>query len=82
LKKFDSTQKKFEKIENVPEKYQNIPVNDENIAIFKELQACNRHGLINPVDAEHMYYAAINSTGCKLTAVGTHYKKLAEEKRI
>ena len=42
----------------------------------------NRHGLIVPVDAEHMYYATINSTGCKLTALGAHYRKLAEAKRI
>lgn len=68
--------------ENVPKKYQNIPANDENVAVFKELQICNRHGLIAPVDAEHMYYAAINSTGCKLTALGAHYRKLAEAKRI
>jgi hypothetical protein len=33
-------------------------------------------------DAEHMYYAAINSKGCKLTALGAHYRKLAEMKRL
>jgi hypothetical protein len=42
---------------------------------------CNRHGLVVPIDAQHMYYAAINSTGCKLTAVGT-IEKLAEMRRI
>ena len=68
--------------ENVPKKFKHIPVNDDNTKIFKELQLCNRHGLIVPVDAEHMYYAAINSTGCKLTALGAHYRKLAEAKRI
>lgn len=68
--------------ENVPKHIQKIPVNEENVKIFKELQMCNRHGLITPVDAEHMYYAAINSTGCRLTALGAHYRKLAEEKRI
>ncbi len=68
--------------ENVPKKFKNLPVNDENVSIFKDLQTCNRHGLIVPVDAKHMYYAAINSTGCELTALGTHYRKLAEEKRI
>lgn len=67
---------------NVPVHLQKIPVNDDNAKIFKELQMCNRHGLIAPVDAEHMYYAAINSTGCKLTALGAHYRKLAEENRI
>ena len=68
--------------ENVPKEFKHIPVNEDNAKAFKELQLCNRHGLIVPVDAEHMYYAAINSTGCKLTALGAHYRKLAEAKRI
>lgn len=68
--------------ENVPEQYKNIPVNAENSEIFQELQLCNKQGLITPIDAEHMYYAAMNSTGCKLTSLGAHYRKLAEEKRI
>jgi len=68
--------------ENIPEKFKKIPVNEENARIFKELQDCNRHGLILPIDAEHMYYAAINSTGCKLTALGAHYRKLANMNRI
>ena len=67
---------------NVPKEFKHIPVNDDNTEIFKEFQLCNRHGLIVPVDAEHMYYAAIHSTGCKLTALGAHYRKLAEAKRI
>ncbi|CAM3318232.1 caspase family protein [Polaromonas hydrogenivorans] len=67
---------------NVPEEFRNVPVNDGNVRIFKELQKCNRHGLVMPVDAEHMYYAAIQSTGCKLTALGAHYRKLAEMKRL
>lgn len=68
--------------ENIPKHLQKIPVNDDNSKVFKELQMCNRHGLVAPVDAEHMYYAAINSKSCKLTALGAHYKKLAEEKQI
>ena len=68
--------------ENVPEEFKHIPVNEDNVRIFKELQMCNRHGLITPINAEHMYYAAIGSTGCKLTALGAHYRKLAEMKRI
>jgi len=67
---------------NIPENLRNIPVNDDNTRIFKELQVCNRYGLIVPVDAEHMYYAAINSTACKLTGLGAHYRKLAEMDRI
>lgn len=67
---------------NVPQQFQNTPVDDDHARIFKELQACNRYGLVVPVNAEHMYYAAINSTGCRLTAQGAHYRKLAEMKRI
>lgn len=68
--------------QNVPAEFRNLPVNPENARIFKELQACNRHGLVVPVGAEHMYYAAINSTGCKLTALGAHYRKLAKARRL
>ena len=59
-----------------------IPVSPDNARVFKELQRCNRHGLVIPVSAEHMYYAAINSTGCRLTAIGAHYRNLAAMKRI
>jgi len=68
--------------ENIPAKLRDIPVNNNNTRIYKELQLCNRHGLVEPVDAEHMYYAAINSTSCKLTALGAHYRNLAEMKKI
>ncbi|EHP44227.1 peptidase C14 caspase catalytic subunit p20 [Cupriavidus basilensis OR16] len=68
--------------ENVPDELKHIPVDENNARVFKELQMCNRHGLVAPVDAEHMYYAAIGSTGCRLTALGAHYRKLAEMKRI
>jgi hypothetical protein len=67
---------------NVPEEYRNIPINQNNVRIFKELQLCNRHGLITPVGVNHMYYAAIESKGCQLTAVGAHYRHLAEIQRI
>lgn len=50
--------------------------------IFAQLQKCNRHGLIEPVDAEHMYYAAIESKGCRLTALGAYYRELAMKGRI
>ncbi|CRL49162.1 caspase family protein [Pseudomonas sp. URMO17WK12:I11] len=49
----------------------------DNGDIFKQLQKCNRHSLIEPVDAEHMYYAALHSTGCRLTALGAYYRELA-----
>ncbi len=67
---------------NIPEHLRNTPPNEDNVRIFKELQLCNRHGLVVPIDAQHMYYAAINSTACKLTALGAHYRKLAQLNRI
>lgn len=59
-----------------PEEETHNPANGE---IFAQLQRCNRHSLIEPVDAEHMYFAAINSTGCRLTALGAYYRELAEK---
>lgn len=67
---------------NIPEHLRSLPVNPEHTRIFGELQQCNRHGLVEPVDAPHMYYAAINSTGCRLSATGAHYRKLATMGRI
>lgn len=54
----------------------------ENVAIFKNLQKMQSVGLIVPVGEEHMYYAAINSKACKLTALGYHYWRLVKDKRI
>lgn len=54
----------------------------ENVAIFKELQKFQSVGLVVPVNAEFMYFAAMNSTSCKLTALGSHYWRLVKDKRI
>jgi hypothetical protein len=59
-----------------------IPVDDANARVFLELQACNRQGLIVPVGADNMFDAAIGSKACRLTALGAHYRRLAEAKRI
>lgn len=59
-----------------------VAVDLDHVRIFKELQNCNRHGLVVPVDEDFMYYAAVNSTGCRLTAMGAHYRKLAKLRRI
>jgi hypothetical protein len=66
---------------NAPQ-FDHISIDPEHVRIFKELQRCNRHGLVVPAGAEHMYYAAIDSKGCKLSALGAHYRKLAEMKRL
>lgn len=56
--------------------------NPENVEIFKELQLFESVGLIEPVGAEHMYFAAMESKKCKLTALGLHYWRLAKDKRF
>lgn len=55
---------------------------DENVEIFKKLQKYASVGLVVPVDEEHMYFAAMNSKGCKLTALGAHYWKLVKNNRV
>jgi len=54
----------------------------ENVAIFKHLQKFQSVGLVVPVNEPHMYFAAMNSASCKLTALGYHYWRLVKEKRI
>ncbi|MCY1188158.1 hypothetical protein D9M73_292270 [compost metagenome] len=49
----------------------------EHGEIFTQLRLCNRHSLVEPVDAEQLYSAAINHTGCRLTALGTYFRELA-----
>lgn len=60
------------------EELAHIDIIQEHVDIYRELQKCNRHGLIEPVDWPHMWDAAVNSSGCKLTALGAHYRHLAE----
>jgi len=53
-----------------------------NVEIFKELQSMNRVGLLVPAGATDMYFAAMKSKFCRLTALGLHYWRLAKDKRI
>ena len=48
----------------------------ENTRTFAILQQLNRVNLVVPVDAPHMYHAAIESKSCKLTVLGEHYRRL------
>lgn len=52
------------------------------VARFGDLQALNRVHLVTPVGAPHMYDAAMNSTGCRLTPSGRYYWRLAKGNRI
>jgi hypothetical protein len=53
-----------------------------NTQTFRLLQKYNRVNLLVPVDAPHMYHAAMRSTSCRLTMLGEHYRRLAERGRL
>lgn len=55
---------------------------EENVNKFKELQKLESVGLIEPVGTEHMYFAAMESKSCKLTALGLHYWRLSRDRRF
>jgi hypothetical protein len=54
----------------------------ENVTVFKDLQRYESVGLVVPVGEDHMYFAAINSKSCKLTAMGYQYWKLVKEDKV
>lgn len=51
-------------------------------ATFAILQRFNRVGLLVPVDAPHMWHAAMQSKACQLTPLGEHYRRLVADKLI
>ena len=55
---------------------------EANTQVFRVLQQYNKVNLLVPVDAPHMYHAAMESKSCKLTVLGEHYRKLVERNRI
>lgn len=55
-----------------------IPAHPANEEVFAQLQKCRASKLVEPVGEDHMYYAAMRSTGCKLTPLGVHYWRLAQ----
>lgn len=56
--------------------------NPKNIAVFSELQKLEGIGLVIPVGEEHMYFAAMNSKACQLTALGKYYWNLINKSKI
>ncbi len=58
------------------------PHHQQHEELFACLQRCRSVKLVEPVGEEHMYYAAINSKSCRLTQLGRHYWRLANEGRI
>jgi len=55
---------------------------EEHTAIFKSLQKMQAAGLVEPVEEEHMYWAAMRGKACRLTALGAHYWRLVHENKI
>jgi len=53
-----------------------------HVSIFKDMQLFESVGLVEPVDEEHMYFAAMKSKACKLTALGLHYWRLSKDSRF
>ena len=55
------------------------PVNNEKFALLQKYKGA---GLLVPVDAPHMWHAAMEKKTCRLTALGEHYRSLVESRRI
>ena len=58
------------------------PPISENTRTFAVLQRYNRLNLLVPVGVTNMWNAAMESTACKLSALGEHYRRLVEKGRI
>lgn len=54
----------------------------EHETIFKNFQKYRDAHLLVPVGEEHLYYAAIRSKACKLTALGQFYWNLANQGKL
>jgi hypothetical protein len=52
------------------------PAKNADFAVLQNLVKVN---LVRPVDAPHMWHAAMNSTACELTVLGQHYWKLVHQ---
>lgn len=58
------------------------PRHPEHEEVFRHLQKLRAARLVTPVGEEHLYYAAINSKSCRLTALGRYYWHLANSGKI
>jgi hypothetical protein len=54
----------------------------DNNEVFAILQKYSHINLVKPIDADHMYFAAMESKACRLTALGAHYWNLVKKDRI
>jgi len=55
---------------------------ENNVAVFQLFQRLRAARLLEPVDEEHLYFAAMNSKQCRLTRLGQHYWMLAKQGKI
>lgn len=55
---------------------------ENNVAVFQLFQRLRAARLLEPVDEEHLYFAAMNSKQCRLTRLGQHYWSLAKQGKI
>lgn len=58
------------------------PHDEEKEKVFRDLQRFRDAGLVEPIGAEHMYYAAMQSKACGLTTLGKYYWRLVNENKI
>jgi len=58
------------------------PANLAHEAIFAILQRCRAAKLVEPVGADHMYFAAMQGGACRLIPLGKHYWDLADQERL
>ncbi|MDE0053577.1 MAG: caspase family protein [Gammaproteobacteria bacterium] len=57
-----------------------VPAPDpEKNSVFAVLQKYNRVNLVVPIGAPHMWHAAMQNRSCRLTVLGEHYRRLAED---
>jgi len=56
--------------------------NSEHERVFSTLQKYRAAKLLEPVGAEHMYFAAMESKACRLTPLGRHYWQVATDGRL
>jgi hypothetical protein len=58
------------------------PRDPEHERVFSTLQRYRAAKLLEPVDADHMYFAAMESKACRLTPLGRHYWHVARDGRL
>ena len=58
------------------------PHDADKEAQFKNLQKFRDAGLVEPVGAQSLYHAAVNSKECGLTTLGRYYWRLVNDKKI